>query len=73
MTNEDAKATFLLEYCGERCDGFKGDDTCRNCEIATTIEAMETAGRVQKAIEELEELRYYHAAEIVRKAIQNEL
>lgn len=69
MTHEEARAVFLLEYCGERCGGFKGDDTCKNCEIATTIEAMETAGRVQKAIKELEELRYYHAAEIVRKAV----
>ena len=32
MTNEDAKAIFLLEYCGERCDGFIGDDTCKDCE-----------------------------------------
>lgn len=70
MTNGQAKATFLLEYCGERCDGFSGDDTCKNCEIAVAINALNAVQRVETAIIELEEQRYYKAAEIVRKAIR---
>lgn len=65
MTYEDARATFLMEYCPE-CE----HEECEDCEIGKAIEAMETAGRVQKAIKELEEQRYYKAAEIVRKAVK---
>ena len=65
MTYKEAQATFLLEYCPE-CE----HEECECCEIGKAIEAMKTAGRVQKAIKELEELRYYHAAEIVRKAVE---
>lgn len=43
MTNGEAKATFLLEYCGERCDGFIGDDTCKNCEIKLALDALDRA------------------------------
>ena len=41
MTLEDAKSTFLLEHCAERCDGYQNDDTCKNCEINAAIEALE--------------------------------
>lgn len=72
MTYEEARATFLMEYCGERCDGFIGDDTCKNCEIAIAINALDAVQRVETAITELEEQRYYKAAEIVKRAVQNE-
>lgn len=72
MTYEEARAAFLLEYCGERCDGFSGDDTCKNCEIAVAINALDAVQRVDNAITELEEQRHYKAAEIVRKAVRNE-
>lgn len=71
MTYEEAKIIFLPEYCGERCDGFIGDDTCKDCEIAVAINALDTVQRVGTAIIELEEQRYYKAVEIVRKAVRN--
>lgn len=70
MTNKQAKTTFLLECCGERCDGFIGDDTCKNCEIAVAINALDVVQRVDNAITELEEQRYYKAAQTVRKAVK---
>lgn len=72
MTYEETRAVFLLEHCGERCDGFSGDDTCKNCEIAVAINALDAVQRVDNAITELEEQRYYKAAEIMRKAVQDE-
>lgn len=41
MTLEDAKSTFLLEHCAERCGGYRNDDTCENCEINVAIKAIE--------------------------------
>ena len=41
MNLKDAKATFLLEHCAERCDGYQKDDTCENCEINAAIEALD--------------------------------
>lgn len=41
MTLEDAKSTFLLEHCAERCDGYQNDDTCKNCEINVAIKAID--------------------------------
>ena len=41
MKSEDAKATFLLEHCAERCDGYQKDDACENCEINAAIKAMD--------------------------------
>ena len=41
MKSEDARATFLLEHCAERCDGYQKDDTCKNCEINAAIEALD--------------------------------
>ena len=41
MKPEDAKSTFLLEHCAERCDGYQKDDTCDNCEINAAIEALD--------------------------------
>ena len=42
MKSEDAKATFLLEHCAERCGGYQNDDACENCEINAAINAIET-------------------------------
>ncbi len=41
MKYDDAKSTFLLEHCAERCDGYQKDDACENCEINAAIEALE--------------------------------
>ena len=41
MKYDDAKSTFLLEHCAERCDGYQKDDTCENCEINAAIKAIE--------------------------------
>ena len=41
MKSEDAKATFLLEHCAERCDGYQKDDACKNCEINEAIKALD--------------------------------
>ena len=41
MKAEDAKATFLLEHCAERCDGYQKDDVCENCEINVAIKAID--------------------------------
>ena len=41
MKPEDAKSTFLLEHCAERCDGYQKDDTCENCEINFAIKAID--------------------------------
>ena len=40
MKYDDAKSTFLLEHCAERCDGYQKDDVCENCEINAAIKAM---------------------------------
>ena len=65
MTNGEAKAIFLLERCPECEHG-----NCEQCEINKAIEALEAVMRVETAITELEEQRYYKAAEIVRKAVE---
>ena len=41
MKSEDARATFLLEHCAERCDGYQKDDTCETCEINFAIKAID--------------------------------
>ena len=41
MKSEDAKATFLLEHCAERCEGYQKDDACENCEINAAIKALD--------------------------------
>lgn len=41
MKPEDAKSTFLLEHCAERCDGYQKDDACENCEINLAIKALD--------------------------------
>ena len=41
MKYDDAKSTFLLEHCAERCDGYQKDDACENCEINAAIKAIE--------------------------------
>lgn len=41
MKYEDAKSTFLLEHCAERCDGYQKDDTCETCEINFAIKAID--------------------------------
>ena len=41
MKPEDAKSTFLLEHCAERCDGYQKDDTCETCEINFAIKAID--------------------------------
>ena len=41
MKYDDAKSTFLLEHCAERCDGYQKDDTCENCEIEAAIKAID--------------------------------
>ena len=41
MKYDDAKSTFLLEHCAERCDGYQKDDACENCEINAAIEALD--------------------------------
>ena len=41
MKPEDAKSTFLLEYCAERCGSYYKDGTCKNCEINAAIKAMD--------------------------------
>lgn len=43
MTYEEVKATFLLEYCGERCGDYENTSLyeCENCEIKKAIEALE--------------------------------
>ena len=41
MKIEDAKSTFLLEHCAERCEGYQNDDACENCEINAAIEALD--------------------------------
>ena len=41
MNFEEAKSTFLLEHCAERCDGYQKDDACENCEINAAINALD--------------------------------
>ena len=41
MNFEEAKSTFLLEHCAERCDGYQKDDACDNCEINAAIKAID--------------------------------
>ena len=41
MKYDDAKSTFLLEHCAERCDGYQKDDTCETCEINFAIKAID--------------------------------
>ena len=41
MNFEEAKSTFLLEHCAERCEGYQNDDTCKNCEINVAIKAID--------------------------------
>ena len=41
MNPNDAKSTFLLEHCAERCEGYQKDDACENCEINVAIKAIE--------------------------------
>ena len=41
MKYEDAKSTFLLEHCAERCEGYQNDDACENCEIEAAIKAID--------------------------------
>ena len=41
MKPEDAKATFLLEHCAERCEGYQNDDACETCEINVAIKAID--------------------------------
>ena len=41
MNFEEAKSTFLLEHCAERCEGYQNDDTCKNCEINVAINALD--------------------------------
>ena len=41
MNLKDAKSTFLLEHCAERCDGYQKDDACDNCEINAAIKAID--------------------------------
>ena len=40
MKYDDAKSTFLLEHCAERCGSYHKDDVCGNCEINAAIEAL---------------------------------
>ena len=41
MNPNDAKSTFLLEHCAERCEGYQNDDACETCEINAAIKAIE--------------------------------
>ena len=41
MKPEDAKSTFLLEHCAERCEGYQNDDACETCEINFAIKAID--------------------------------
>ena len=41
MKYDDAKSTFLLEHCAERCAGYQKDDACENCEINAAIKAID--------------------------------
>lgn len=41
MKYDDAKSTFLLEHCAERCDGYQNDDACETCEINFAIKAID--------------------------------
>ena len=41
MKSEDAKSTFLLEHCAERCEGYQNDDACETCEINFAIKAID--------------------------------
>ena len=41
MNPNDAKSTFLLEHCAERCDGYQKDDACETCEINFAIKAID--------------------------------
>ena len=41
MKYDDAKSTFLLEHCAERCDGYQKDDACENCEINAAMNALD--------------------------------
>ena len=41
MNFEEAKSTFLLEHCAERCEGYQNDDACENCEINAAIKAID--------------------------------
>lgn len=43
MTYEEAKATLLLEYCGERCGGYENIYACENCEIKIALDALNRA------------------------------
>ena len=41
MNPNDAKSTFLLEHCAERCEGYQNDDACETCEINFAIKAID--------------------------------
>ena len=41
MNFEEAKSTFLLEHCAERCEGYQNDDACETCEINFAIKAID--------------------------------
>ena len=41
MKYDDAKSTFLLEHCAERCEGYQNDDACETCEINFAIKAID--------------------------------
>ena len=41
MKYNDAKSTFLLEHCAERCEGYQNDDACETCEINAAIKAID--------------------------------
>ena len=41
MNPNDAKSTFLLEHCAERCEGYQNDDACETCEINAAIKAID--------------------------------
>ena len=48
MNFEEAKSTFLLEHCAERCDGYQKDDACENCEINVAIKALDKMTELKK-------------------------
>ena len=48
MKYDDAKSTFLLEHCAERCGGYQKDDACENCEINAAIEALDKMTELKK-------------------------
>ena len=49
MTNEQAKAIFLLEYCPELCNDYKVEGCCDNCEINVAIKALEKQEKIKEA------------------------